>query len=98
MNEEWSLLELLGKIKDWSKVEFHEDWRLRALQNNSLFLKEEMNKKLKELDSGDGGIRLRLESGEIPSLGEVALKIKRFNTDIVANIIVKPQTTIEEMY
>lgn len=46
-----------------------------SLKRGSLFFEEELPKTLRELDFEEGGIRLRLQKGVFPKIGNISLSI-----------------------
>ena len=98
MNLEWSLSKLLDKIKEWEGVAEETKCRLKNLEKKSLYIKEEMNKKLKDLGFEEGGLRIKLEIGDVPGLGDIALKVKEYTTKVTVNLFVKAETTVDEWY
>jgi len=97
---EWTIKELIERIKDWEGIKptTAEKYRLRNLEKKSLYVKEELNKKLKDFDIKEPYIRLMLETGEIPSLDQVALKIREFKSLATVDAFVKPETSVAEWY
>ena len=96
---EWTLRELLEKIKEWEgiiKTDCAEKYRLRNQEKKSLYIKEELDKKLKDLEFQQGGIRLLLETGEVPGLEDIALKVKEYASGASVNVFVKAETTVAE--
>ncbi len=100
MELEWTLRLAIDKIKEWEGIAKTdpEKWRLRNLAKKSLYIREEMDKKLRDLDFQEGGTRLELETGEIPGIEDVALKIKEFASGAAVSVFVKNETTVAEWY
>ncbi len=102
MELEWTLRETLEKIKEWEGISKPkpgtepEKYRLRNLAKKSLYVKEELDKKLKDLEFQEGGTRLELEAGEVPGLEDIALKIREYSSGATVNMFVKAETTVAE--
>lgn len=63
-------------IKDKLSIEEDQVRRLRNLEFNQLYYKDEYTKPLTELKFEEGGTRLKIERGEIPVSGNIPIKIK----------------------
>lgn len=71
-------------------------YRLKNLEKKTLYIREEMDKKLKDFGFQEGGTRLKLEIGDVPGLEDIALKVKEYTTEATVNLFVKAETTIDE--
>lgn len=71
-----NLQDLLEFVKDKFGVDKESSRRLRNIEINQLYFKDEYTKNLEMLSFGEGGTRLSLERGEIPVSGNVPVKIK----------------------
>lgn len=96
MDLEWTLTKLLEKIKQWEEVPKETKCRLKNLEKKSLYIREEMDKKLKDLGFEEGGVRIKLEVGDVPGLEDIVLKVKEYTTGVTVNLFVKAETTVDE--
>lgn len=71
-----NLQDLLEFVKDKFGIDKDSSRRLRNIEINQLYFKDEYTKNLEKLSFGEGGTRLSLERGEIPVSGNVPVKIK----------------------
>ena len=100
MDIEWTLRETIEKIKEWEGVEKASttEYRLNNLEKKSLYIREELDKKLKDLGFQDGGVRLRFETGPVPGIEDIAIKIKEYTSGVIVDLSVKAVTTVDEWY
>ena len=73
-----------------------------SLKRGTLFYQEELGKSLKELELGEGAIRLRVERGSFPQSGNISLTIisqtkYHANKNERINIICTPNSTLTEL-
>jgi len=73
---DWSLDELIENIKKKLGIQAESERRLRKLNDKAVFYEEDLPLKLRNLNFEEGGIRLRLERGKTPQLGNLSIRIR----------------------
>jgi len=77
---DWTLNELIENTKKKLGIQAESERRLRKLNDKNLFYEEDLPLKLRNLNFEEGGIRLRLERGKIPQLGNLSIRIRNQST------------------
>jgi hypothetical protein len=95
---DWTIEEMLSKLKQFMGIQEDEERRLRREFDNSLIVKEELGVKLREYEEfQEGGDRLKLEYGRFPAIEELSLTVSLYgNNDLMLKFYFKKESTIAE--
>ena len=89
------LTRLITDLKKALNIDIPLECRLKRLVDNHYFTSEEAKKRLLDLDFAEGGIRLCLERGQTPPVGEIVLKVML--NDSLCDVFLAPKSTISEL-
>ena len=94
----WTVREMLDVLlQNLGMDPKREEFRLRRLVDNSLFLQEEMSYVLSNIpDHVEGGVRLQVERGRVPTGEEITIDVAMFKEEVVKRFYFSKDGTLGE--
>lgn len=85
-------------MKSLFKIDKETPVRIRKLNEDVFFYKEEINNKLRSVpEFEEGGYRINIERGEAPSMGQIVLRVALDQNDIPKEVFCDPKDKITDL-